>query len=241
MTRITKMDRPRHLKSTEFVSKDLKEKVSSGPEPGDKKKRSRHRQAATKEDTNEQALSKSERDALKRRSRREKQRERNMECFLCRQKGHSISNCPRNSSQTDGMIQEGTIGSICYRCGSLEHTLNKCPQKKDSSIFLIYLENSLPFSTCFVCKQQGHLAGQCPQNEKGVYPNGGSCKFCGSVRHLSFQCKPLQNQEGGTIMLGTLSMNQGGDDDDIHVSLDLIKQEKSIPKPKTSQPKVIRF
>ncbi len=58
---------------------------------------------------------------------------------------------------------------------------------------------------------------------------------------MSFQCKPLQNQESGTIMLGTLSMNQGGDDDDIHVSLDLIKQEKSIPKPQQTKPKVIRF
>ncbi|KAI8896076.1 hypothetical protein BC833DRAFT_507337, partial [Globomyces pollinis-pini] len=109
-------------------------------------------------------------------------------CFLCRQKGHSIANCPRNTSKSTDDIELAEMGSICYNCGSLEHTLAKCDQRKDP-------KNPLPFSSCFICKQKGHLAGQCPENEKGVYPNGGCCKFCGSVRHLAGDCKPLQQKE----------------------------------------------
>jgi zinc finger CCHC domain-containing protein 9 len=104
--------------------------------------------------------------ALKRRTRRERKKEHKMNCFLCRQTGHSIKNCPRNQDE-----------NICYRCGSSCHILSKCEKQHDS-------KNPLPFAFCFECKQKGHLIGQCLLNEKGLYPTGGNCEYCGSVRHL---------------------------------------------------------
>ncbi|KAJ3302009.1 hypothetical protein HDV03_005485 [Kappamyces sp. JEL0829] len=181
-----------------------------------------------------ETLSKQEREILKRRSRKQKAKERKMECFLCRQKGHSISNCPRNTSgeaaTDDALVDVATVGSICYRCGSLEHILQKCDQKPDP-------KNPLPFSTCFVCKQKGHLAGQCPENERGVYPNGGSCKYCGSVRHLAHECKPMQ-QDQGQIMLGTMDMEQGADDDDQFIAL--YKLNKDMAQKKQAGAKTLK-
>ncbi|KAJ3273442.1 hypothetical protein HDV01_004512 [Terramyces sp. JEL0728] len=244
MTRITKMKRQRVEEASEFQSIDLKsggtaqvaavqentEEIEQGDsEPAGKKKRIRHRSILPQEaqeaepGKHDSLLTKAERDALKRRSRREKAKEKKMNCFLCRQKGHSVANCPRNTQRTIDDIQLSELGNICFRCGSLEHTLAKCDKKPDP-------KNPLPYSTCFICKQSGHLVGQCPENDRGIYPNGGCCKFCGSVRHLAKDCKPME-QEKGAIMLGTMDMNQGGDDDDVFDSIHKIQKEKPEPKP----------
>ncbi|KAI9503292.1 hypothetical protein BX070DRAFT_183641, partial [Coemansia spiralis] len=90
-------------------------------------------------------------------------------CFQCRQKGHSVKNCPNADSTGTG---------ICYHCGSEEHTTKQCA--KPGSTF--------PYATCYVCKERGHLASMCQKNEKGLYPNGGGCKYCGSTKHLVKDC-----------------------------------------------------
>lgn len=253
------MKRKTFVESTGFKSKDLitrveeapitevlsKEKISESAEVvvqkagdiqegGGKKKRIRHRteETVTKVEIKHDAeLSKAEREALKRRSRKQVTKERKMDCFLCRQKGHSIANCPRNTTgKAESDMIDGDIGTICYKCGSLEHILAKCVEKGAG----------LPFSTCFVCKQKGHLAGQCPENEKGVYPNGGSCKYCGSVRHLASECKPLE--EEALITLGTMDLEQGADDDDQFVALYKIQSEmKKVVPIKRAKTKVVNF
>lgn len=76
--------------------------------------------------------------------------------------------------------------------------------------------NKYQFATCFVCKETGHLSGQCPKNEKGLYPNGGACRFCGKVDHLAKDCK-LTKQVVGTIAVGKIDLDQGADDDDFHI------------------------
>ncbi|KAF9896493.1 hypothetical protein BX616_007334, partial [Lobosporangium transversale] len=152
----------------------------------------------------------------RRRLRRQKEKANASICFACRKTGHSAKNCKETT---------GEVG-MCYSCGSLEHTTKDCRKlSKDG--------NKFKFATCFVCKEQGHLAGKCPKNEKGLYPNGGSCRFCGKVDHLAKDCK-LTKEEVGTLTVGKIDLVQGADDDDFHIFVDekrkLTEEQKAIKK-----------
>ncbi|KAG0091998.1 hypothetical protein BGZ93_008547 [Podila epicladia] len=151
----------------------------------------------------------------KRRLRRQKERSNSSVCFACRKTGHSAKNCKESSG----------VG-MCYSCGSLEHTTKDCKKlSKDG--------NKFKFATCFVCKETGHLASACPQNEKGLYPKGGSCRFCNKVDHLAKDCT-LTKEEVGTVTLGKIDLVQGADDDDFHIFVDekrkLTEEQKAIKK-----------
>ena len=58
-----------------------------------------------------------------------------------------------------------------------------------------------------------------------MYPYGGGCKHCGSVRHFAKDCKPIK-EEGEAIELGMIDLNQGGDDDDFSLAYKRIQQDK---------------
>ncbi|OLY77889.1 hypothetical protein AYI68_g8075 [Smittium mucronatum] len=149
--------------------------------------------------------------------------EKKMTCFGCRKSGHSLKNC-KDTKQ---------IQVICYHCGSDEHTTKSCPTPG----------KTFPFATCFICNKTGHLSSKCPQNQKGVYPNGGSCKFCGSVSHLARDCKPTSNKESFSY-LGKVDLTHGGDDDDVFIALKNIqkdKNEKKLQREKSSTKKVVKF
>lgn len=170
---------------------------------------------------------------------RAQERTSNMRCFVCRGTGHSAKNCPENvgtgsSSLTDvssSKLGKDTVG-ICFRCGSTEHTLAKCrkPAPKDG--------DELPFATCYICTQKGHLASKCPQNQgRGVYPDGGSCKVCQSVEHLAKDC-PLDPRRtsaahsveaGGVGMVSTDDIPVGADDDEFH----LLARKRAQTQPKS--------
>ncbi|KAJ1912053.1 hypothetical protein H4219_005743 [Mycoemilia scoparia] len=141
----------------------------------------------------------------KRRLARVQLRELEKTCFHCREKGHSVKNCPQAKSQGIG---------ICYHCGSEDHTTKSCTAKS----------KKFAFATCFVCNQQGHITSQCKKNENGLYPDGGGCKYCGSVNHYARQCKPNTKQFLNSV--GTIEADQGGDDDDVYVTLHRIQKDK---------------
>ncbi|KAI6647334.1 Zinc finger CCHC domain-containing protein 9-like [Oopsacas minuta] len=152
-----------------------------------KPKRLRHHNTQTNEipppgaNVNSQNLSKRQREIIKRRLRRKKQKT----CFSCRNTGHLLSDCPfKQEGKTQ--IKE----KICYICGSPEHISGSCHLRIKSG------EGSLfQFAKCFICKQTGHISKQCPQNSNGIYPNGGACRFCGSKKHLKGQC-PERKRKG---------------------------------------------
>lgn len=114
-------------------------------------------------------------------------RVRKLLCFNCRKSGHILSDCP----ELGGQEEAGT--GICFKCGSTEHTHFECKVSKDSAY---------RYAKCFICHEQGHISSQCPDNPKGVYPNGGCCKICGDVTHLKKDCPNLmKTKEENTITL----------------------------------------
>ncbi|XP_066594733.1 transcriptional regulator ATRX homolog [Prorops nasuta] len=114
-------------------------------------------------------------------------------CFHCRKSGHNLSDCPELDSH-----QAAT--GICFKCGSTEHTHFECKVSK---------AGEFRYATCFICREQGHIAKQCPDNPKGVYPQGGACKVCGDVTHLKKDCPDLQKEKEETaITLSTITDNQ---------------------------------
>ncbi|KAF7304831.1 hypothetical protein MKEN_01197200 [Mycena kentingensis (nom. inval.)] len=135
-----------------------------------------------------------------RRIERIRQRKADTVCFSCRETGHDVKTCPKQSDAKP----------VCYRCGSNTHTLSRCKKRQD-------LNNPLPFASCFVCSGTGHLAGACPQNSNGVYPKGGCCKLCKETSHLAKDC-PLRKQDSGkdATVYGT-GREAGADEDDFHI------------------------
>lgn len=122
-----------------------------------------------------------------RRLKRKATREADKECFVCRQMGHLSQDCPKNPKG------DSTVGGkICYRCGRIDHSLKECkkappkqPQKRKREGSISDSDNEtpeqefLPYAKCYVCQKSGHLAGTCPENDRGIYPDGGGCKLCG--------------------------------------------------------------
>jgi len=128
-------------------------------------------------------------------------RERKRVCFHCRDSGHVLSQCPELGSSNES----GT--GICFKCGSTEHTYFKCQ---------VIRNQDFRYAVCFVCKEQGHIARQCPDNPRGLYPKGGACKVCGDVTHLMKDCPDLiKEKEQQTITLRTLDNS----------SLDILEEE----------------
>jgi len=122
-------------------------------------------------------------------------------CYNCRLPGHNAAECP--SLYGDGKENEGTICTpaskdgmtsssstiLCYKCGSTEHALHNCPKRHRGDW------SDLPFATCFICSEKGHLASACPKNKTGIYINGGCCRNCGSQQHLASDC-PERKKKG---------------------------------------------
>lgn len=106
--------------------------------------------------------------------------DRRKQCLLCKKYGHSLNEC--NQRDADDINT-----SICYNCGKKDHTLKDCPRP-------VYNEARLKFATCFICKKLGHLSKDCPENDKGIYPYGGSCYFCGSKMHRKTDCPKMKKE-----------------------------------------------
>lgn len=136
-------------------------------------------------------------------------------CLRCRRPDHSIKNCP-----------EGGV-SRCYNCGSWDHTLKDCSQPR---------EDVLRFAECFVCGEPGHLSGQCAKNERGIYPRGGGCRFCGSKQHLAKDCRPTRQAEQGVLVgISRDPKRENPEEDVMFESLSNIQREKKMKRQQREQ------
>ncbi|GJJ06251.1 hypothetical protein Clacol_000442 [Clathrus columnatus] len=189
-----------------------------------------------------------------RRLKRMTDRNANITCLRCRQKGHTVKTCSQaelsqlESNEEENVKPKSALAvGICYRCGSRRHNLSRCKKPTDP-------DNPLPFASCFVCSKTGHLASTCPQNAgKGVYPNGGSCKLCKQTSHLAKDCPLKTRVSQNTLMLGDVQTEGGADEDDFHVikrRRNALQKEETITKKlgdkadyihKKANPKVVVF
>lgn len=145
-------------------------------------------------------------------------REKKKVCYHCRKAGHMLSECPELNTQIDF-----TSSGICFKCGSTEHTHFECKVTKGEEY---------KFASCFICREQGHIAKQCPDNPKGLYPQGGACKVCGDVTHLKKDCPREQKERDDALFLKTIS----GD------NLEIIEETaKSEPVKPVQKNKVVKF
>jgi len=167
-------------------------------------------------------------EALKRERRKAEKtlaRSKKLVCFNCREPGHMLADCPNKNDVTCDTMP-GAAGH-CFKCGSLEHTSKDCKSK-------LKRENAYRFAVCFICKQEGHLAKACPDNPKGLYPNGGGCVFCGSVEHLKRDCpRKLEKDLKSGVKLEMMG-DDGLEDEPSHM---IHKQKKQNNKPK----KIVAF
>ncbi|KAK9886067.1 hypothetical protein WA026_014851 [Henosepilachna vigintioctopunctata] len=96
---------------------------------------------------------------------------------------------------------------ICFKCGSSEHTSFACKVVQGANY---------KFATCFICKEQGHISRQCPDNARGLYPKGGCCNVCGDVTHLKKDCpqfRSIQEKEQEKFQVETISSGNPDDMD----------------------------
>lgn len=89
-------------------------------------------------------------------------------------------------------------------------------------MYFHFTAGSFPFAQCFICKETGHLSSSCPDNPKGLYPNGtllydcqllhnnyvtgGGCKVCGSVEHLKANCPTKRKQTSSNYRVINLQL-----------------------------------
>ncbi|EPB79015.1 hypothetical protein ANCCEY_01872 [Ancylostoma ceylanicum] len=161
----------------------------------------------------------------KRRVERQVAKQTNRSCFHCRQQGHVLADCPNRGEgdQTVGNMATLHGDGICFKCGSTEHNVHKCPRKN---------VKGFPYATCFVCGQQGHLSRDCEKNANGIYPDGGGCNVCGSTKHLKRDCPELaaqkQKKDERKVTIRTMSAMSSADADDIPEEQP--KEERKKPK-----------
>ncbi|KAH1016386.1 hypothetical protein HUJ04_007613 [Dendroctonus ponderosae] len=144
----------------------------------------------------------------RRRAERSFARAKKSVCFKCRQSGHLLSECPELDK---GEMADTSGTGICFKCGSTEHTHYECKVVRGMEF---------KFASCFICKEQGHIAKQCPDNQRGLYPNGGACKVCGDVTHLKKDCPKYQAQQ--TQLQNSLSL--GTWDNDNPDAMDVLQE-----------------
>ncbi|RUP51153.1 hypothetical protein BC936DRAFT_149636 [Jimgerdemannia flammicorona] len=197
MTRYTKLSRKTHEDPVGFQVTPLNKLNDADSKPTLNGKK-RHREETTEQtpakDGENNATAEGERTKLSKRQRKN----------IAAQKKKQMLLSDANNENSDASETKGTK--------SVSETAKRISQEEKAA----KRRNQYQFAKCFICNTQGHLSSACPQNEKGLYPKGGSCRFCGKVDHLAKDCR-VTKEEVGTIVLGKIDLVQGADDDDFHI------------------------
>ncbi|KAK2464352.1 hypothetical protein APHAL10511_003809 [Amanita phalloides] len=146
--------------------------------------------------------------------------QRGHDVFLVPQKGAYSQKLPDGGKDRDG----GSDGEEC-----------------DGDMLSMWVNATQPVA---VQKPGGRVQ---PAPDKGVYPNGGSCKLCGETSHLARDCG-LRKQDSAkaSLHLGT-GRDAGADEDDFHVlkrrnrEVELEEKREAKVKKREVESKVVQF
>ena len=195
-------------------------------------------------------------------------RDKHIMCYRCRKTGHSAENC-KNVAATEksdcsegregkgekfsqpNKKQRGSGGNICYKCGSTEHRIQACPKikpflppgGKNAKIDFGKI-GDLPYANCYVCNKSGHLAGHCPASNKGLYPQGGSCRECGSVYHFVADCPEKDKTKRTKNGKGDDDASNASSSDSVVIDQFLEDEQPRVEdnvEKKTKKRKVVQF
>ena len=76
---------------------------------------------------------------------------------------------------------------------------------------------------------------KCPDNPKGLYPNGGACKFCSSVEHYARDCP---EQQKSNLLTATVTAKK----QKFTSNFECLSDDDIKPvKPKIIKNKVVKF
>jgi cofilin len=115
-------------------------------------------------------------------------------CLGCRKRGHFLKDCPKVLVVSTDAKKDNIQRDICFNCGSVEHILKNCSKPREKNGKLI-------FANCFICKKDGHISKDCPENPNGLYPRGGCCHICLLKTHLVKDCPERTEEEKQKFLL----------------------------------------
>ena len=181
---------------------------------------------------------------------REQEAARHLICLNCKKKGHMLKDCPLgvvptkvddSKAITSNEICKPIIDikrQICYNCGKYDHALRTCKLPRNPN-------GILPFATCFICKQSGHISRDCKENPNGCYPNGGCCLVCSSKYHFAKDCpdkvnlpKPTSDNMNTILHISNHSTNKS---DDVEENEPMESSSSSKSHKKSKKQKVERY
>ncbi|KAF8823121.1 zinc knuckle domain-containing protein [Cardiosporidium cionae] len=184
------MSRKKRIKERlRYLQLGLEGKITIGGQVC-KKNEGMNRSFLIKKNKRKSELNRSRMPSLMDRSSSTKHNWNKKQCLRCRRNDHILRDCPlnevisarkNNSDEKNSGHARNKSSIFCFNCGCTDHTLKICKNPKDESGFL-------PFATCFICNNNGHLALNCDKNSNGMYPNGGGCRLCGSIYHKKADC-----------------------------------------------------
>jgi zinc finger CCHC domain-containing protein 9 len=176
-------------------------------------------------------------------------------CYKCGSTEHALRDCHKFKKALAQLARKKNkqdsnnryIGGTTAEQQQQEDNNDNPRNDKGSEPVQAYVD--LPYATCFVCGDMGHLSSVCTKNPNGIYADGGSCRYCHSKFHLAKDCpkhdaKPSkpedENIEDDGFEVNNLEQTND-DSSQVNGGDDIALPSNTSPDKKKNKKKVINF